>query len=110
MKTSCRYITGTLLLMMLATAVHAGEPLDQLRRTTEKILAIVQDPDLKGASNDGERQKQMKKVVDDRFDWASMARSAMGRNWHDLTEAQRGEFTGLFGELIEKTYMAKVES
>ena len=88
----------------------AGEPTDQIRQTTEKILAIVQAPALKGADKDEERRQQMKTAVDERFDWAAMAHSAIGKYWRDLSESQRAEFTGLFGELIEKNYMSKVES
>ena len=88
----------------------AGEPTDQIRQTTDKILALVQDPALKGPDKDAERQKQMKKVVDERFDWATMARSAVGKSWRDLSETQRTEFTGLFSELIEKNYMSEVKS
>ena len=88
----------------------AGEPSNQIKQTTEKILAIVQSPALKGQDKDEERQAQMKKVVGERFDWASMSRSAIGKYWGGLSEAQRTEFTSLFSELIEKTYMSKVES
>lgn len=88
----------------------AGEPTDQMRQTTEKILAIVQAPALKGPDKDEERQQTMKKAVDERFDWAAMARSAIGKYWRGLSEAQRTEFTGLFSELVEKNYMSKVES
>ena len=108
------YIQPMLALLLLVFNVPAlalaGEPTDQIRQTTEKILAIVQAPALKGTDKDEERQKQMKKAVDERFDWATMARSAIGKNWRDLSEAQRTEFTGLFSELIEKNYMSKVES
>lgn len=103
-----------LLFLLLALGVPAlalaGEPTDQLRQTTEKILAIVQAPALKGAEHDAERQKQMKAAVDERFDWASMARSSIGKKWATLTEPQRTEFTGLFGEMVEKNYMSRVES
>jgi phospholipid transport system substrate-binding protein len=112
MTPSIRLSTAAVLL--LALGVHAlaraGEATDQLKQTTEKILAIVQDAALKGADKDEERQKQMRKVVDERFDWAAMGRSAVGKNWRDLSEAQRTEFTACFSELIEKTYLAKVES
>lgn len=99
-----------LVLGLVAPALAlAGDPTDQLRETTEKILAIVQNPDLNAPDKVLERQKRMKKVVDQRFDWASMARSAMGRYWRDLSDAQRADFTAIFSELIEKTYMTKVE-
>lgn len=98
------------LLIAFPLLAQAGEPSDQIRQTTEKILAIVQDPAMKGADKDVERQKRMKQVVDERFDWAVMARSAIGKHWRDLTEPQRVEFTSLFGEMIEQNYMSRVES
>ena len=104
-------LRGLLLLIFgVPLLALAGAPTEQIKQTTEKILAVVQDPALKGADKDEPRQTQMKKVVDERFDWAAMARSAIGKNWRDLSEAQRTEFTGLFSELIEKNYMSKVES
>ncbi len=99
-----------LLALALPALALAGDPTDQIRQTTEKILAIVQDPALKGTDREAERQKQMRKMIDERFDWAAMSRSAIGKNWRDLSEAQRTEFTGLFSELIEKNYMSKIES
>jgi len=112
MTKSCKQVILPLVLLALVspTLARAGEPTDQLKQTTDKILAIVQDPALKGPDKDTERQKQMKQAVDERFDWAAMARSAIGKNWKDLSEAQRKEFTGLFSDLVEKNYMSKVES
>ena len=112
MNTFHRQPLLSLLILVCGVPVlaRAGDPTDQMRQTTEKILAIVQDPALKGPDKDAERQKQMKAAVDERFDWASMARSAIGKNWQELSAAQRTEFTGLFSELVEKNYMSRVES
>jgi len=112
MKTFCKQamITLFLLAFSLPALLLAGDPSDQIRQTTDKILAIVQDPALKGQDKEAERQGQMRKMIDQRFDWAAMSRSALGKNWRDLSETQRSEFTGLFSELIEKTYMSKIES
>ena len=93
----------------VASVARADGPSDQIRQTTDKILAIVQAPALKGPDKDAERQKQMKQAIDERFDWSAMARSAAGKHWRELTEAQRAEFTGLFGELVEKNYLSQVE-
>ena len=89
---------------------QAGDPSDQIRQTSEKILAIVQNPALAGAQNTDAREKAMRKTVDERFDWTAMARGALGKHWRDLSAEQRTEFTALFSELIEKTYMSKLES
>lgn len=114
MKTLCK---KTLPLLLLAfsvsgnmTPARADEPTDQIRQTSDKLLALVENAALKGADKDKERKKQMRQVIDERFDWGAMSRSAYGKNWRGLTEAQRSEFTALFSDLIEETYMAKVES
>ena len=110
-KPSKQRVLPLLFLLFGAPALAlAGEPTDQIRQTTDKILAIVEKPELKGPDKEPERQKQMRKAVDERFDWASMARSAYGKNWRTLSDEQRKEFTSLFSDLIEKTYMSKVES
>ena len=109
MNRSCK-LPALILVLGLSALARAGEPTDQIKQTTDRILAIVQDPALKGAEKDDERQGLMKMAVDERFDWASMARSAIGKFWRDLTEAQRAEFTGLFSELIKQNYLSRVES
>lgn len=94
----------------LPAFVLAEEPTEQITQTTDKVLAIVQDPALKGEGKDAEREAKIKKVIDERFDWGAMARSALGKHWRDLSEAQRTEFTSLFSELVKMNYMSKVES
>lgn len=108
-------VRSSLLSLALAAAAaplaaRAGDPLDQIRQTTDQVVAVVQDPALKGDDKAQERQRLMRKAVDARFDWTTMAKSAMGKNWHGLTEAQRQEFSSLFSDLIEKTYMSRIES
>jgi len=112
MNTFCRQPISVFLLLLLGVPAFAlaGDPTDQIKQTTEKVLAIVDTPALKGPDKEEMRQKQMRQVIDERFDWAAMARSALGKHWRELNEAQRTEFTGFFSELIEKNYMSQVES
>ena len=104
-KTCSRFLLLPLALLTscLSTAALAGAPSDQIKQTSEKILAVVQNPALAGADKTKEREEQMRRTVDERFDWTAMARG-------DLSADQRAEFTRLFSELIEKTYMSKLES
>jgi phospholipid transport system substrate-binding protein len=39
-----------------------------------------------------------------------MAKRAMGRHWRDLTPAQQNEFVALFSDLLERSYVGKIES
>jgi len=85
----------------------AGEPQDQLRQTTDKVLAILSDPALK--SQDRVRRDLILKAVDERFDWEEMARRSLARHWGQRTPEEKREFIALFKELLERVYMDKVE-
>jgi phospholipid transport system substrate-binding protein len=49
-------------------------------------------------------------VADERFDWEEMARRSLGRHWAQRTAEEKKEFIRLFSELVERTYMIKVEN
>ena len=87
----------------------AGEPTEKIKQTTDKILSIVTDPSLKNPSKAQERKKSIRKAVDERFDWDEMTRRSLARYWDQRTDQEKKEFIHLFGELLERTYMNKVE-
>src|SRR5512138_2349359 len=90
--------------------VWAGEPTDKIKDTTDKIIAIVTNPALKDPSKEPERRKLIRKVVDERFDWDEMARRSLGTAWNARTPEEKKEFVTLYGELLERTYLERVES
>jgi len=92
-----------------ASASMAGEPTEYIRKTTDKIIAILTDPALKGSDKDRERAQQIRKAVDERFDWEEMSKRTLARHWKDRTPQEREEFIMLFGRLLERTYLDKVE-
>ena len=101
---------GLLVLMVsLLGSAWAGEPTDQIKETTDKILAIVTDSTLKVPEKTGERQKLIRQAVDERFDWEEMSRRTLARYWAERTEAEKKAFIDVFGQLLERTYMDKVE-
>ncbi|MBM4350559.1 MAG: ABC transporter substrate-binding protein [Deltaproteobacteria bacterium] len=93
----------------MVSPAFAGEPQDQLRQTTDKVLAILSDPVLKSQNKVKERRELILKVVDERFDWEEMARRSLARHWVQRTPEEKQEFTHLFKELLERVYMDKVE-
>ncbi len=87
----------------------AGEPLEKIRQTTDKILSILADPSLKNTSKAQERRRRIRQAVDERFDWAEMARRSLAIHWAKRTASDKKEFVRLFSDLTERTYMDKVE-
>ena len=95
--------------LAVALPVFAGSATEQIKETSDEILAIVSDPALKGSSHDKERRILIRKAVDKRFDWEEMSRRSLARHWSKRTEEEKKEFVGLFGQLLERTYLDKVE-
>jgi phospholipid transport system substrate-binding protein len=111
MSVAFLFRTMVCFLLVLGTTVPvlAGEPTEQVKQTTDKILSIVKDPALKTPSKAQERKRLIRKEVDERFDWEEMARRSLGRYWAQRSVEEKKEFVRLFSELVERTYMSKVE-
>jgi phospholipid transport system substrate-binding protein len=104
-----RNIACITLVVGIAVPVLAGEPTEQIKQTTDKILSIVKDPGSKSPSKAQERRRLIRKAVDERFVWEDMAHRSLGRFWAQRTAEERREFVTLFSELVERTYLSKVE-
>ena len=101
---------GVLLILMFAGPCFAGVPTDGVKETTDRILAIVSDPALKGPENKKKRGQLIRKAVDKRFNWEAMTQRSLARYWRKRTDAEKKEFVALFGKLLERTYLDKVGS
>ena len=106
---------GFFILLTLAAAgaslrACADEPTAQVRATTDKILALLADPALKTEARNSERRRLIRKELDERIDWATVARSSLGRHWAKRTRAEQTEFVSLFSRFLEETCIDKFET
>ncbi len=81
----------------------------QMKQTTNKILAVLSNPSLKGPGKALERKKQFSQVLDERFDWEELSKRSLARYWNQVTPEERKEFIPLYRDLLERTYLEKVE-
>jgi len=93
----------------IALPVWAEGPTEKMKKTTKKILSVVIDPALKDPAKAGERKKKIREAVDERFDWEEMARRSLARHWAKRTSEEKKVFVPLFSQLLERTYLDKVE-
>jgi phospholipid transport system substrate-binding protein len=103
------FVCSLLMMVALGPVCMAGTPTDDIRETTDKIIAILTDPALEGPDKDEARAQEIRRAVDERFDWEEMSMRTLARHWKDRTPAERTEFIDLFGQLLERTYLDKVE-
>jgi phospholipid transport system substrate-binding protein len=110
------YVPKTILIMIgLAVIFHtssaaAGVPTDQVRTTVDQVLAILQEPTLKGDGRQKERRDQLRQVIFARFDFSEMARRSLGPEWRRRTPAEQQEFVNLFTDLLQESYIGTIES
>ncbi len=106
-----RSLVTTALILTLAVAVatpaHAGAPTEQLKTQVDRVLTLLGDPALKDKPKD--KRAAVRKVADDIFDFGETAKRSLGRHWAARTDAERDEFVKLFGDLLERSYISKIE-
>jgi phospholipid transport system substrate-binding protein len=109
MKT-LRYMLLALVAVAANLCACAGEPSAQVRATTDKILALLADPALKTEARNSERRQLIRNELDQRVDWAMVARSSLGRHWAKRTQAEKTEFVSLFSRLLDESFIDKFET
>jgi phospholipid transport system substrate-binding protein len=81
-------------------------PTDSIRGSVDGILTLLQNKELDKVT----RRKEMRKVINGRFDFRAMSQSTLATNWKKASEEQQQEFVTLFSQLIENTYIGRVEA
>src|SRR5438128_315161 len=99
-----------ILLLMHPVLVVAEAPEDQVRQTVDKLLAILNNPQLRGEDKKEERRKKLREVVYPRFDFTEMAKRSLGLHWQRRSPEEQQEFVKLFTNLLEGAYLDKIES
>ena len=108
-KSLLHVIAGFLLIFAVVARAHADGPMEQIKGTTDRIISILSDPAMKTPENAEDKRKLIRQAVDERFDWEEFSRRALAQHWKNRTEEEKREFVPLFGKLVERTYMDKVE-
>ena len=108
-----------ILMLMFSMVLVSGErtlasanndPQEQLQKSTDEIIMILQSEELKAPERKTERKQRILDVVNRMFDFRAMARSSLGQNWNQLTAEEQDNFVDLFASLIEQRYIGKIDA
>lgn len=94
------------LLLVCATALAVDGPLQQVRTTVDAVLATLQDKGLAPAA----RREKLSTLIRPRFDFPVMSQWVLGTNWRKATPEQRTKFVAIFSDILEETYVGKIEN
>ena len=111
-RRGCVYPIALLLTLALAAAAaQAAEPpkgprpSQIIERTAEQIVAILEDPQ----RTREQRLAEIGEIASARFDFRTMTRLVLGRNWKKLTPEQQGEFVEHFAGFLASDYGSRID-
>ncbi len=98
-----------LVLLLASAEARAGQPTDQLHGQIDRVLNLLEDPELKKEGRVKERRVAVRKIANDIFDFGETAKRSLARHWPPRAPAEREEFIALFADLLERSYISKIE-
>jgi phospholipid transport system substrate-binding protein len=104
-----RLVLALALAVALAPPALAGAPTEQLRLQVDRVIKTLEDPQLKQESKTVERRRSVRRIANEIFDFGETAKRSLGRHWGARTPAEREEFVQLFADLLERSYISKIE-
>jgi phospholipid transport system substrate-binding protein len=95
--------------LVVGPRAWAGAPTDLLRVQIDRVVKTLDEPDLKKEGKSRERRAAVRRIAEDIFDFAETAKRSLGRHWQTRNPAERKEFVDLFANLLERSYLSKIE-
>jgi phospholipid transport system substrate-binding protein len=90
----------------VSTGYASGTALGTVNQVIDTALPILRDK----KSPITQRRRELRDLLEKHFDFADMARIALGYHWRELSQSQRAQFTQLFTAFIENAYLSKVQN
>jgi phospholipid transport system substrate-binding protein len=99
------FLFGLIFIFSLPVSADST-PSDRVKQTVDKVLEVLQDPDL----DNTQRRDRVRDIVRQRFDYESMSQVILATSWRKASPSQREQFIILFRELLEQTYYSAMDS
>ncbi|MBF0158537.1 MAG: ABC transporter substrate-binding protein [Magnetococcales bacterium] len=102
----------SMLVWMMPLAVVAVEPsqVNDLKQSVQQTIELLKDPAFSSVEKRLERREQLRRLIYGQFDFVTMSQGAIGPKWHGFTPAQQQRFIELFRQLLESSYLGKIEN
>ena len=92
-----------------ADAANGSRGLESVKTTVESVLDVLNDEAFSGPEKSQERKDKIRSLISGRFDFREMSRRALARHWKKRAPEEQDEFVGLFSDLLQRTYINKIE-
>jgi phospholipid transport system substrate-binding protein len=98
-------------LVAIVAASPTTPPREVIEAAVARVVALADEmPDPAGRADLERYRGEVRQIAVGLFDFEEMSRRALGRHWAARTPAQRAEFVKLFTDMLERTYVGRIES
>jgi len=96
--------------LLMSITVQAGEPVTLIKQTIDNVIGILKNEELKKPDKVADRRAELRRVIGERFDYEEMSKRSLALHWKKTSAEERQEFIPLFSDLLERSYVKKIES
>lgn len=104
------FLLFSLLIPMSAHKVYGATATDTMTRTTDAVLKVLNDPELRDEKQLETKKEKLWEIVDTVFDYGLLSQNSLGMTWRQITAEQQIKFSRLYGLLLGKIYMDRILS
>jgi len=103
-------------MMAGAVAAPAMGPRETVETAVIRVINLTQDiepaakPESAAPRPTTDKRTEIRKIARDLFDFEEVTRRTLSRHWAARTQEERTEFVALFTELLERSYINRVEA
>ena len=104
------------LLVASAVAAPVPGPREVVQAAVNRVVVAIQRAPVDVDSGQPQRQAhqqrrlELRRIAAELFDFDEIARRALSRHWTTRSSKEQAEFTRLFTDLLERTYLGRIES
>jgi phospholipid transport system substrate-binding protein len=106
-------VAAWIMLAGVATAPAMG-PRETVESAVGRVVTLVQDAEATRAESTTrqatDRRGELRKLARELFDFEEVTRRTLSRHWAARSADERAEFVALFTELLERSYITRVEA
>jgi phospholipid transport system substrate-binding protein len=95
-----------------AVAAPAMGPRETVESSVGRVITLLQDADTvkSDSTRHSDRRTEVRKLARELFDFEEVTRRTLSRHWAARSADERAEFVALFTELLERSYVTRVEA
>jgi phospholipid transport system substrate-binding protein len=100
-----------------AMAAPSAGPREVVQSAVDRVVAVLQRADIDTGDTAPsrrlaleQRRHELRRIAAELFDFDEIARRTLSRHWAARTPDEQTEFVRLFTDLLERTYVGRIES